>query len=183
MLSDSFFTLFSICLVDRAREDRTYLSIHSHVYCLYSQAALRPNPDAMFSSAVLQALAQQPDVSTIHTNPFKAKRAWPPDFSKLPDRQQFRLERKYRRRTKLKYARPNWMKATKLAQWGAIGCKASHFRSSKPWTNMCTQSWWCMESFSWRWMAKKLLSRVYAIVTCLPYSCLSLQRRTDSQLG
>ncbi|KAF9883054.1 hypothetical protein FE257_004133 [Aspergillus nanangensis] len=42
-------------------------------------------------------------------------------MSKLSPKHQFRLERKYRRRAALKYARPRWTKATKLVQWGAIG--------------------------------------------------------------
>ncbi|KAF1991687.1 hypothetical protein K402DRAFT_131455 [Aulographum hederae CBS 113979] len=52
------------------------------------------------------------------SNPFQAKRTWPPDFSKLSHKQQFRLERRYKRRCKLKWARPGWTKATKLAQYG-----------------------------------------------------------------
>ncbi|KAL4974177.1 hypothetical protein BDW66DRAFT_91576 [Aspergillus desertorum] len=52
---------------------------------------------------------------------YPPKRQWPPDMSKLSSRHQFRLERKYRRRAALKYARPKWTKATKIAQWGAIG--------------------------------------------------------------
>ena len=54
------------------------------------------------------------------TNPYHAKRTWPPDFSQLSAKHQFRLERRYRRRTKLKWARPGWTKGVKLAQWGAI---------------------------------------------------------------
>ncbi|OOF98152.1 hypothetical protein ASPCADRAFT_128330 [Aspergillus carbonarius ITEM 5010] len=54
-------------------------------------------------------------------SPYKPKRQWPPDMSKLSPKHQFRLERKYRRRAALKYARPKWTKATKLVQWGAIG--------------------------------------------------------------
>lgn len=57
---------------------------------------------------------------TAESNPFRAKRPWPPDFAKLSQKHQFRLERRYRRRTKLKWARPNWVKATKLTQWGTI---------------------------------------------------------------
>ncbi|THC92483.1 hypothetical protein EYZ11_008047 [Aspergillus tanneri] len=49
------------------------------------------------------------------------KRRWPPDMSKLSPKHQFRLERKYRRRAALKFARPKWTKATKLVQWGVIG--------------------------------------------------------------
>ncbi|PLB55016.1 hypothetical protein P170DRAFT_505648 [Aspergillus steynii IBT 23096] len=56
-----------------------------------------------------------------HYAQYKPKRQWPPDMSKLSPKHQFRLERKYRRRAALKFARPKWMKATKLVQWGVIG--------------------------------------------------------------
>ncbi|PGH02076.1 hypothetical protein GX51_04889 [Blastomyces parvus] len=59
--------------------------------------------------------------STVYINPHRAKRIWPPDISKLSPKQQFRLERKYRRRAKLKWARPTWTKWTKLVQWAIIG--------------------------------------------------------------
>ncbi|KAL6234803.1 hypothetical protein BDW75DRAFT_211230 [Aspergillus navahoensis] len=52
---------------------------------------------------------------------YPPKRQWPPDMSKLSPKHQFRLERKYRRRAALKYARPKWTKATKIVQWGTIG--------------------------------------------------------------
>lgn len=54
--------------------------------------------------------------------PYKPKRQWPPDMTKLSPKHQFRLERKYRRRAALKFARPKWTKGTKLVQWGVIGC-------------------------------------------------------------
>ncbi|PGH08504.1 hypothetical protein AJ79_05994 [Helicocarpus griseus UAMH5409] len=57
----------------------------------------------------------------VYTNPYRAKRTWPPDLSKLSPKQQFRLERKYRQRAKLKWARPTWTKWTKLVQWAIIG--------------------------------------------------------------
>ena len=53
-------------------------------------------------------------------NPYRAQKVWPPDFSKLRPKQQFRLERKYRRRSKLKYIRPGWIKGVTLATWGTI---------------------------------------------------------------
>ncbi|KAL3446644.1 hypothetical protein BJX65DRAFT_112876 [Aspergillus insuetus] len=56
----------------------------------------------------------------VYYSPYKPKRTWPPDMTKLSPKHQFRLERKYRRRAALKYARPKWTKATKLAQGGAI---------------------------------------------------------------
>jgi hypothetical protein len=55
-------------------------------------------------------------------NPYKAKRLWPPDFSKLSEKHQFRLERKYKRRMKLKWARPGWNKGIKIAQIMSIAC-------------------------------------------------------------
>ncbi|KAL2798349.1 hypothetical protein BJX66DRAFT_44754 [Aspergillus keveii] len=56
----------------------------------------------------------------VYYSPYMPKRTWPPDMTKLSPKHQFRLERKYRRRAALKYARPKWTKATKLAQGGAI---------------------------------------------------------------
>lgn len=53
-------------------------------------------------------------------SPYKPKRQWPPDMSKLSPKHQFRLERKYRRRAALKYARPKFIKAVTLAQWMVI---------------------------------------------------------------
>ncbi|KAJ5994435.1 hypothetical protein N7451_010159 [Penicillium sp. IBT 35674x] len=44
-----------------------------------------------------------------------------PDMSKLSPKHQFRLERKYRRRAALKYARPKFIKMVTLAQWIIIG--------------------------------------------------------------
>ena len=57
--------------------------------------------------------------------PYKPKRQWPPDMTKLSPKHQFRLERKYRRRAALKFARPKWTKGTKLVQWGVIFCMFS----------------------------------------------------------
>lgn len=67
-------------------------------------------------------------------NPYKAKRTWPPDFDKLSDKHQFRLERRYKRRSKLKWARPRLMVATKLTQWigGISECSAS----ARRWTTL-----------------------------------------------
>ncbi|KAL7269605.1 hypothetical protein RUND412_007718 [Rhizina undulata] len=50
---------------------------------------------------------------------YKAKKPWPPDFTLLSPRHQFRLERRYRRRAKLKWARPGLQKFVKLAQAGS----------------------------------------------------------------
>ncbi|RWA08295.1 hypothetical protein EKO27_g6813 [Xylaria grammica] len=37
--------------------------------------------------------------------PYKPKKVWPPDFSKLSEKEQFRFERRYKRRVKLAAAR------------------------------------------------------------------------------
>ncbi|KAK5174950.1 uncharacterized protein LTR77_000086 [Saxophila tyrrhenica] len=77
----------------------------------------------LFNSLFRRAPQVPPPVKfpyTFKSNPYKAKRPWPPDFSQLSSKHQFRLERRYRRRTKLKWARPGWKKAVTLVQWGSI---------------------------------------------------------------
>lgn len=54
---------------------------------------------------------------------YKARRPWPPDFALLSQRDKFRLERRYRRRAKLKGARPRLQKAASIAQWSGIVCE------------------------------------------------------------
>lgn len=53
-------------------------------------------------------------------NPYRARKKWPPNFKNLHPKHQFHYEKTYRRRMKLKYARPTWTKATKIVQWGLI---------------------------------------------------------------
>ncbi|KAI0884577.1 uncharacterized protein GGS22DRAFT_144272 [Annulohypoxylon maeteangense] len=50
------------------------------------------------------------------TGPYKLKKVWPPDFTKLSEKDQFRFERRYKRRLKLATVRPRWDKFIKLAQ-------------------------------------------------------------------
>ncbi|TKA82729.1 hypothetical protein B0A55_01263 [Friedmanniomyces simplex] len=57
---------------------------------------------------------------TALTNPYTAQRPWPPNFHNLSPKHKFRLERRYRRRTQLKWARPQWKKFVTLAQWASI---------------------------------------------------------------
>ena len=57
---------------------------------------------------------------TAITNPYRARKSWPPDFSTLHPKHQFHYEKTYRRRMKLKYARPRWTRGTKIVQWGLI---------------------------------------------------------------
>lgn len=75
----------------------------------------------MIPTLIRRAVQENP-VPYIYRNQYKAKRTWPPDFSKLSPRHQFRLERRYRRRTKLKWARPRWTKAVKITQLASVTC-------------------------------------------------------------
>ncbi|KAI1132664.1 hypothetical protein F5Y10DRAFT_261086 [Nemania abortiva] len=51
---------------------------------------------------------------------YKPKKVWPPDFSKLSQRDKFRLEKKYKRRVRLATARPRWDRFVRLARLGAV---------------------------------------------------------------
>lgn len=76
----------------------------------------------MIATRLLRAAEATLSPTKARFNPYKAQKPWPPDFSKLDPKYQFRLERRYRRRTKLKWTRPRWVKGVKLAQWGICGC-------------------------------------------------------------
>ncbi|KAL1303838.1 hypothetical protein AAFC00_000295 [Neodothiora populina] len=76
----------------------------------------------MFFRTLIRRAAQEQQQGPYkaYLNPYKAKRLWPPDFSQLSQKHQFRLERRYRRRAKLKWARPQWTKFVKLVTWASI---------------------------------------------------------------
>ncbi|TVY59602.1 hypothetical protein LSUE1_G008725 [Lachnellula suecica] len=76
----------------------------------------------MFSTTIRRAAQQEAskEIPYIYTNTYKAKRLWPPDFTKISPKHQFRLERRFRRRSKLQWARPRWTKAVKMVQLGSI---------------------------------------------------------------
>ncbi|KAI1311731.1 hypothetical protein F5Y03DRAFT_342138 [Xylaria venustula] len=65
-----------------------------------------------------------PTTAPIANNPYKPKKVWPPDFSKLSQKEQFRFERRYKRRIKLATARPRWNKLVGLAQLGSVTCES-----------------------------------------------------------
>jgi hypothetical protein len=60
--------------------------------------------------------ASRNPVTAIYTSRFKPKKIWPPDFSKLSPKEQFRFEKKYKRRIRLATARPRWDKFVGVAQ-------------------------------------------------------------------
>ncbi|EXJ76939.1 hypothetical protein A1O3_10096 [Capronia epimyces CBS 606.96] len=51
-----------------------------------------------------------------NNNPYRARKQWPPDFRNLDPKYQFHLEKTYRRRAALKWARPTWNKSIKILQ-------------------------------------------------------------------
>jgi hypothetical protein len=53
----------------------------------------------------------------VFNNPYRARKKWPPNFKTLHPKHQFHYEKTYRRRLKLKYIRPRWVKGTKLVQY------------------------------------------------------------------
>jgi hypothetical protein len=57
----------------------------------------------------------------VHNNPYKAHTSWPPEnIASLPAKQQFHYEKTYRRRAKLKWARPTWRRWTGIIRDTAI---------------------------------------------------------------
>ena len=54
-------------------------------------------------------------------NRFKTKKKWPPTVRNLTEKQQFTLERKWKRRLLLKSIKPQWNRWTKIVQWNLIG--------------------------------------------------------------
>ncbi|KAH8677847.1 hypothetical protein BX600DRAFT_138788 [Xylariales sp. PMI_506] len=60
--------------------------------------------------------ATKPPLTGVYNGRFKPKKVWPPDFSQLSAKEQFRFEKKYKRRVKLATARPRWDRFTRMAQ-------------------------------------------------------------------
>ncbi|KPM44269.1 hypothetical protein AK830_g2226 [Neonectria ditissima] len=52
----------------------------------------------------------------VASNPYKARKVWPPNFKELTYQQQLRFEKKYKRRITLASRAPRWEKGVKFAQ-------------------------------------------------------------------
>ncbi|PHH80420.1 hypothetical protein CDD80_1624 [Ophiocordyceps camponoti-rufipedis] len=69
----------------------------------------------------LTQTAKEPVLSgaalTVITNPYQAKKVWPPKMTELTPQQQLRFEKKMKRRLRLVYHRPKWDKAVLLVQY------------------------------------------------------------------
>ncbi|KAG6002658.1 hypothetical protein E4U21_002918 [Claviceps maximensis] len=57
---------------------------------------------------------------TVFSNPYTARKVWPPNFKDLNHAQQLRFEKKYKRRTQLATYSPKWQKGVKFAQLATI---------------------------------------------------------------
>ena len=76
----------------------------------------------MFSHSLRRLAHLEPIVGplTAKNNPYKAKKIWPPDFEKVAPKHQFRFERKYRRRAKMKYTHEKWNDGVKIFTWVGV---------------------------------------------------------------
>lgn len=77
----------------------------------------------MFSTFVRRMASTMRPALTIKNNPYKAKKVWPPDFSKLSTQEQFRMEKRYKRRLILATKRPRWDRMLRMVQFFSIGGK------------------------------------------------------------
>ncbi|KND94391.1 hypothetical protein TOPH_01188 [Tolypocladium ophioglossoides CBS 100239] len=57
---------------------------------------------------------------TVGSNPYQARKVWPPNFKDLNHQQQLRFEKKYKRRIFLASRSPRWEKGIKFAQLATI---------------------------------------------------------------
>ena len=78
-----------------------------------SSSSRSPSADSASSSL-------KPISAALRDNPYRARKEWPPDFTTLHPKHQFRYEKTFRRRLKLKYQRPGWIKGTKVVQYVLI---------------------------------------------------------------
>jgi hypothetical protein len=67
-----------------------------------------------------QATAPRPKPFDFANNRFPAHTVWPPNFDDLGAKERFSLEKRFRRRSKLKWARPVWNRNLLLLQWASI---------------------------------------------------------------
>lgn len=56
---------------------------------------------------------------------YPPKKVWPPDFKRLSPQEQFKFEKKFKRRLALASERPRWVKFVKLVQLFTVTCMLS----------------------------------------------------------
>ena len=77
----------------------------------------------MFATLIRRMASEPISKLPVKDLPYKAKKVWPPDFSKLSPGAQFRFEKRYKRRLKLAGRRPRWDKFIQVAQLCTGTCK------------------------------------------------------------
>ncbi|KAL9618532.1 MAG: hypothetical protein Q9160_006788 [Pyrenula sp. 1 TL-2023] len=85
-----------------------------------SSPSTRPTLRSLFGLTSPPPSNYIPAPFTGANNPYTTRKSWPPDFSKLAERDRFHYEKTFRRRMKLKWARPVWTKSIKILQWGLV---------------------------------------------------------------
>ncbi len=63
--------------------------------------------------------------TTVFNNPYKTKKVWPPDFSHLSPQEQFRYEKRFKRRLQVMATRPKDIRRVQLAQLFTMTCELS----------------------------------------------------------
>ncbi|KAI0877123.1 hypothetical protein GGS24DRAFT_169397 [Hypoxylon argillaceum] len=89
---------------------RRLLARRPTVPTLRSATETRPSPPPTGVSAAVAAAISR----------YKPKKVWPPDFSKLSQKEQFRFERRYKRRVRLAATSPRWDRGVRLARLGSV---------------------------------------------------------------
>ncbi|KAK0634362.1 hypothetical protein B0T17DRAFT_513117 [Bombardia bombarda] len=70
----------------------------------------------MFGTLVRRMAQASKPQFTATPSPYKLKKVWPPDFSKMSKHEELRFEKRYKRRLQHIATRPRWNKFIKLAQ-------------------------------------------------------------------
>ena len=93
---------------------RSFLEISHHSKTKMFRTTLRRLADApQYTPRIRGPL-------TAENNPYKARKVWPPDFDNVPHKHQFRFERKYRRRLKIKTTSESWNRGVKVFTWTGV---------------------------------------------------------------
>ncbi|KAI1652818.1 hypothetical protein F4813DRAFT_376607 [Daldinia decipiens] len=94
-------------------------------------------------------------LAEVYNTPYKPKKIWPPDFSKLSQKEQFRFERRYKRRVKLATARPRWDKFVRLVQLFSVTSVLVYSvlfmdlqTESQPFQGLRDRFWGVLDAFS-----------------------------------
>jgi len=78
---------------------------------------------AIYEAATITTRSQPPPEPAFLVVPdYPPRKQWPPDFSRLSQQQQYRFEKKHKRRVIYATRRPGWTKGVQIAQLSVIVC-------------------------------------------------------------